>query len=52
MSQVYPERKYPYYLGESPEESRISADQAKKKMPRNARSTKQTDDFPASNNLK
>jgi hypothetical protein len=33
-------------------ESGISADQAKKKMPRNARSTRQTEYFPASNNFK
>jgi hypothetical protein len=44
--------KYPYYLGVSPRESRIHADQARKKMPRNTRSAKQTEDFPASNEFK
>jgi hypothetical protein len=45
-------KKYPYEHGASPRESRIAADQAQKKRARNARSTRQTEDFPASNNVK
>jgi hypothetical protein len=36
----------------SPRESQIRVDQARKKMPRNERCTRQTEDFPISNDFK